>query len=89
MYEISGIKHVSHNTSLYVSECLYDDFPGRVLRIDSIPDKRELKAIKGQKYNVVTRNYPVDVCVLRKKSELRREMINFFMHSGLQSITDL
>lgn len=62
-----GIKHVSHNTSLYVSECLYDDFPGRVLRIDSIPDKRELKAIKGQKYNVVTRNYPVDVCVLRKK----------------------
>ncbi len=47
------------NTHLFFSDMLYDNFPGRVLQIESLPDKKSLKKLKGRKINVVVRNYPL------------------------------
>ncbi len=65
-----GLKRVSNNTSLYISSKLYSDFPGRILEIESFPGKLELKNMKGGRYNVVIKNYPLDAKTLRNKLKL-------------------
>lgn len=70
-HRFQRIKRVAVNTAIYVSDTLYSDFPGRVLCIESIPDKHQLKALKGRFYNVVVRNYPIDASLLRKKLGVR------------------
>lgn len=72
-----GLRHVASNTSLYISSSLFTDFPGRVSKIIDIPDKCTLKSIKGNKYNIVTRNYPLKVDEVRKKYSLKEGMDNF------------
>lgn len=47
------------NSHLFLSNTLYNDFPGKILQIDSIPDKNKLKKLKNSKINVVSRNYPM------------------------------
>lgn len=63
----NGLKKLARNTSLYISDILYDNFPGRISVIESIPDKEALKSMKGERYNVVSRNYPLTADELRKK----------------------
>lgn len=62
------------NTHLYTSKDLVEDFPGRIFTIINIvkPDASALKKIfpKG-KANVITRNYPLTVEQLKKKTKLR------------------
>lgn len=55
------------NTHLFFSDTLYEDFPGRVMQILSILDKKALKALKGAKINVAARNYPLSAPQLEKK----------------------
>lgn len=66
-----GLKPVGRNTTLYISEMKYTDFPGRALKIESIPGKSDLKKLKGTSFNVVSKNYPLDVSELRKKYGLK------------------
>ena len=58
------------NTHLFLSDTLYRDFPGRILKMDSLPDKKALKGLKGGKYNVVSRNYPQSAQEVAKKHSL-------------------
>ena len=58
------------NTHLFLSDQLYCNFPGRVLKILSEPDKGALKAIKGTKINVVSRNHPLSPQQISKKFSL-------------------
>lgn len=55
------------NTHLFFSDTLYSDFPGRIIRISGLPDKRALKRLKGSKYNVVARNYPISAPEIERK----------------------
>ena len=63
----SGLKKLSPNTDLYVSEFLHDDFPGRKFRITEILDKKSAKSLKGRKSEVIVRNYTMQAEALRKK----------------------
>ena len=57
------------NTHIFLSDAFYSDFPGRVMQIASEPDKKALKALKGTKLNVVSRNHPLSgPQILRKFS---------------------
>lgn len=65
--EFPDLRKADINTHLFLSDTLYEDFPGRVLRIDAIPDKKALKHLKGVQYNVVSRNHPLTAPLLSKK----------------------
>lgn len=47
------------DTHIFFSTLLYENFPGRILRVTGIPDRRDRMNLKGMRYNVVTRNYPI------------------------------
>ena len=55
----SQLHKADQNTHIFLSDILYCDFPGRVMQIASEPDKKALKALKGTKLNVVSRNHPL------------------------------
>ena len=55
-----SLKKLSPNCNLFLSAEPHPVFPGRRLRIMSLPDgKAERKALKGARWNVATRNYPL------------------------------
>lgn len=58
------------NTHIFLSDVLYKDFPGRIMTISEIPDKKALKALKGHKYNIVARNHPLSAPEVAKKLSL-------------------
>lgn len=55
------------NTHIFLSDTLYEGFPGRVMRIASEQDKKALKRMKGSKINVVSRNHPLSAPQLSAK----------------------
>lgn len=66
-----GLKRIANDTSLYVSEYLFEDFPGRISKIETIGDKPVLKFLKNERYNIVSRNYPLSADEIRKKYKLK------------------
>lgn len=58
---------MSSNTGLYVGLSYIPDFPGRKLKISGQITKRDFKRLRGQKYNVAVRNYPLRADELRKQ----------------------
>lgn len=66
-----GLKMSAPNTHLFVANELFIDFPGRISRIENVPDKKEIKALSGGCYNVVARNYPLKADELRKRLKLK------------------
>lgn len=68
---------VGKNTPLFVSNELYDTFPGRILEIESIIRKSDYSQLKGRRYNIVSRNYPVTPDNLRKKLKVLEGKDNF------------
>lgn len=69
--KFDGLAQVSRNTPLFISDRHYSDFPGRVLRIEKVISKSEFKQLKGERYNVVSRNYPIGADELRKKLKVK------------------
>jgi len=59
------------NTHLFFSREAYPDFPGRILKIARILDKRGRKDIKGARFNVAVRNFPLSADGLRRKLQLK------------------
>ena len=64
------IEKADTNTHIFLSDVLYKDFPGRVMTISEIHDRKALKALKGRKYNVVARNHPLSAQEVAKKLSL-------------------
>ncbi len=62
-----GLKKLHPNTHFYTSENKIENFPGRVLEIEKI-DPKDLK--KGEKYNIVSKNYPLKPEEIKKKYKL-------------------
>ncbi|MDE6716701.1 MAG: hypothetical protein K2J70_00780, partial [Muribaculaceae bacterium] len=56
--QFKDIKKVSPNSELYISEKMYEGFPGRIIKIDNVLSSKELKKIKNKGYSIVVRNYP-------------------------------
>ena len=62
-----GLNKLHPNTHFYTSEHKIVDFPGRVLEIEKI-DAKDLK--KEEKYNLVSKNYPLKPEEIKKKYKL-------------------
>ena len=61
-----GLHKLDVNTHLYVSDALVPDFPGRVWKING-----ERLEVRGERANVLVRNYPLTPDALKKKLHLR------------------
>ncbi|GGG49143.1 class I SAM-dependent methyltransferase [Epilithonimonas arachidiradicis] len=62
-----GLKKLHPNTHFYTSKYKIENFPGRVLEIEKI-DAKDLK--KGEKYNIISKNYPLKPQEIKKKYKL-------------------
>lgn len=62
-----GLKKLHPNTHFYTSENKKENFPGRMLRVEKIEIK-DLK--KGEKYNIISKNYPLKPDEIKKKYKL-------------------
>lgn len=62
-----GLKKLHPNTHFYTSEHKIENFPGRVLEIEKI-EAKDLR--KGEKYNIVSKNYPLKPEEIKKKYKL-------------------
>ena len=62
------LRKLHPNTHFYTSDDLRTDFPGRILRIEII----ESKAVKkGEKYNIISKNYPLTPDEIKKKYKIK------------------
>lgn len=75
-----SLKKLGKSTHLFIGPHLVSDFPGRKMKVISIADKKDRKALKGSPVNVVSRNYPITADELRKKMELK-EGGNTFLYA--------
>lgn len=69
-----GLEKIQSSTHLYTSSELVDGFPGRTFKIEARvkPNQNKLKSIfLDGKANVTTRNYPLTVEELKKKTGLK------------------
>ena len=62
-----GLKKLHPNTHFYTSEHKIENFPGRVFEIEKI-EAKDLK--KGEKYNIVSKNYPLKPEEIKKKYKI-------------------
>ena len=69
--EWPDLRKADVNTHLYFSELRHDSFPGRMLEIMEIPDKKRLKSLVGSRLNVVARNYPATAEEISRRYRLR------------------
>lgn len=74
------------NSHFFLSDTLYKDFPGRIMKIISQPDKKALKALKGEKFNVVSRNHPLSAPQITKKYSLSSGIDRFLYAFRYRSV---
>ncbi len=68
-----GISKLAPNTHLYTSDKSIDNFPGRVFKVlhHTKPDKNLVKFFPKGYANILTRNYPLSVEEIKKKTGLK------------------
>lgn len=74
------------NSHFFLSDTLYKDFPGRIMKITTQPDKKALKALKGEKFNVVSRNHPLSAPQITKKYSLSSGIDRFLYAFRYRSV---
>lgn len=77
-----NINKIQSSTHFYTSDNLVENFPGRVFKIQGRvkPDPKELlQFFPDGKANVTTRNYPLSVEELKKKTKLKDGGENFLI----------
>lgn len=77
-FKLIGVKNdlakIHSNTHLYTSNNVISDFPGRIFKIEGFvkPDNKTLQSFFPEgKANITTRNYPLSVEALKKKTGLK------------------
>lgn len=65
------LKKLDPNTHIFISERYIPDFPGRIIFIDEILDKKKSSALKSERYNIICRNYVMQANELEKKLKVR------------------
>ena len=69
-----GIYKLHPNTHIYTSDHLIPNFPGKVFQIEALVKssaKELMNFFEGSRANILTRNYPLSVDSLRKKTRLK------------------
>ena len=75
------LKKLHPNSHLYTSENLINEFSGRIFEAAEINPK-EIK--KGEKYNIITKNYPLKPEEIKKKYKIKYGGENYLIFSQSQ-----
>ncbi len=78
-----SLKKLAPSSHLFTSPELYPEFPGRVLRIERVIEKKDRKSLKGLPVNVAVRNYPLSVAELRKTLKVKEGKDHFLYGTTL------
>ncbi|MGA9212807.1 class I SAM-dependent methyltransferase, partial [Kaistella sp.] len=62
-----SLKKLHPNTHFYTSDELVENFPGRILKVEMI-DSKQIK--KGEKFNIISKNYPLAPDEIKKKYKI-------------------
>lgn len=65
-----GLKKLDPYTHLFYHDDLYEGFPGRVFRICGTVSSKDLKKMKGARFNVISRNHPAAAQELQDRFKL-------------------
>ncbi|MDE6272391.1 MAG: RsmD family RNA methyltransferase [Muribaculaceae bacterium] len=76
----------SPNSHIFFSRECIEDFPGRIMIVERILDKKSVKELKGQPRNVVTRNYPLKAVPLAKKLRINSSNDRFIYGLTISSL---
>lgn len=63
-----NLKKLHPNTHLYTSQNLVKEFPGRILKVETL-NAKQIK--KGEQYNLVSKNHPLKPEDIKKKFKLK------------------
>ena len=74
-----SLRQLHPNTNLFFSPQLLKEFPGRIFRITDIYSSGDLKRLKGQSLNVVSRNYPEKADALHRRLRLKSGNTGFLI----------
>jgi len=69
-----GVYKLHPNTHIYTSHHLVSNFPGKVFQVEGFVKssaKELMNFFEGSRANILTRNYPLSVDALRKKTRLK------------------
>lgn len=66
-----GLTKLSPNCHVFISGDSIDGFPGRRIKVESIVDRKAIKNLKGGRWNIVSRNYPLKAEQLAKKAAVK------------------
>lgn len=76
---------IGKSSHLFISNKLYADFPGRIMKIEKILSKKDRKTLKGFPANIVCRNYPLSPPELRKKLGVKEGKDKFIYATSFDS----
>lgn len=62
-----NLRKLHPNSHFYTSDRLLESFPGRILPIEIIESK---KILKGEKFNIISKNYPLTPDEIKKKYKI-------------------
>lgn len=66
-----GLKKLSNSTNLYFSAICHKDFPGKILKVESLPSKKDMKHLENEKINTISRNYVMSAEEIARKYKLK------------------
>ncbi|MDE6007780.1 MAG: hypothetical protein K2G90_01065, partial [Muribaculaceae bacterium] len=78
-----NLKKLAPDSHIFISADLYDDFPGRIMRIEKEINKKDRNSLKGIPINIVSRNYPLSADSLRKDIGAKEGQDDFLYASRL------
>lgn len=67
MNQFPGMKKFSKDTHLFSSGERYENFPGRVFRLEKFLHSNDLKGMKGAEMNVISRNHPAKAAEIERR----------------------
>lgn len=74
-----GLFQLGRNTDLFISEKFYPIFPGRVFKIEESVGSREVKRLKGENLEVISRNFPETSREITRRLKLKPGNENFLL----------
>lgn len=83
--QFTDLKKLAPSSHLFVSSTLYPHFPGRILEIEKLIEKKDRKTLKGLPANVTVRNYPISAQELRKSLQVKEGKDTFIYASRLKN----
>ncbi|MCM1291026.1 MAG: RsmD family RNA methyltransferase [Prevotella sp.] len=71
------LNKIAKNTHLFMSDTLYDTFPGRILETEMVLTKSDINHLKGESINIVCRNYPLSAEAIKNKFKFKGDSFRF------------